>query len=277
MNNPAKVYTWQLNVRSYELDKAGQVKPSVFQNYIEEGATQGSAANGYDYYWYKAQKTSWVARKISLRYHQPAHYGDQLEMQTWVSDFRRVQSHREYVLRRLRDNALILRARTNWVYIDTEHIRPIRFDDVQAFAPTGELEPIDTALANPQSVPSRIFSQQRAAQHHELDGAGHVNNSVYTGWSESVIEPAMSAARAANPILPQPRLLGREISFLASALEGDAIVVQSKLEAVDGNCFAWRSEIARVDGDKHTICVVDCPVYELPTTVPSEWLAAFAP
>src|SRR5215470_17896979 len=95
-----KVYSWRFNVRSYELDVSGQVAPPTFLNYLEEGAVQASAAEGYDYNWYFANNRMWVVRKITMRYFSPAVHGDELELYTWVSDFRRVQSNREYDLRR---------------------------------------------------------------------------------------------------------------------------------------------------------------------------------
>src|SRR5256885_2390139 len=81
------------------LKKNKQVSPPVFLNYLEEGAIQASAEKGYTYQWYNENKRVWFVRKATIRYFELVTYGEELELRTWVSDSRRVQSHREYDLR----------------------------------------------------------------------------------------------------------------------------------------------------------------------------------
>src|SRR5258708_16044043 len=121
----AKVYSWRFQVRTYELDVTGEVRPAAFLNYLEEGAVQASTAGGYGYDWYKENNRMWVVRKFTIRYYGPAVYGDELELATWVSDFRRVQSNREYALQRS-DGELVLRARGNWVFMNVQTMQPQR-------------------------------------------------------------------------------------------------------------------------------------------------------
>ena len=254
----AKVYTWRFHVRSYELDERGRVKLTAYQNYLEEAATQASASNGYDWAWYRRNRRVWVARTITIRYYAPAVYFDELELRTWVSDYRRVQSNREYDLRRVRDGAQVLRARTNWVYIDAETLRPQRLPDdfMEAFAPTGMLEPLDTdvypgapAGSNGGGLPGapRVFGTGRRAQCYELDSAAHVNNAVYAGWCEQAIIDALSAAGwsaarfDSEDVALQP--LSRQIEYLVSAHAGDELVLNTWLEVARGDRAAWRTEI----------------------------------
>jgi acyl-CoA thioester hydrolase len=171
-----------------------------------------------------------------------------------VSDFRRVQSNREYDLHRVSDGARILRARTNWVYIDTETKSPKRLpDDFRAaFEPSGEIEALDACVLDPIKVEHAVTHvEERRVQHYELDSAGHVNNAAYVGWIEQAIRNALSAAG-----WPPARLLtaafgmsplGREIEYLRSAVEGDTLRLETRLIEVGHDRAAWRTDIRQAE------------------------------
>lgn len=248
-----KVYSWRFSVRTYELDVHAVVRLSALQNYMEEAATQASTSNGFGYYWYREHQRGWVARNITVRYYEPAIYGEELEMQTWVSDFRRVQSHREYDLRRVRDGARVLRGRCNWVYLDTASKRPIRLpeDFATAFEPDEAFEALDTGITQPAKVENPvIYAEERTAQEAELDSYQHVNNAQYTTWIEQALSNSLralgwSAERlAADEVTMVP--LSHEIEYLRSAVAGDCVRVETRLAQVGQDRAAWQTEIRNV-------------------------------
>src|SRR5258706_14115337 len=106
-----KVYSWRFNVRSYELDVSGQVAPPTILNYLEEGAVQASASEGYDYNWYFANHRMCDVRKITMRHYSSAVIENELELYTCESYFRRVQAKREFDLRLAGDDERIVRVR----------------------------------------------------------------------------------------------------------------------------------------------------------------------
>lgn len=258
----SKIYSWRFRVRTYELGARSQVKLNVYQNYLEEGATQASASHGYDWHWYRANNCMWVARKITLRYGEPARYPDELEMQTWVSDFRRVQSNREYVVRRVSDGAPVLRARTNWVYLDTVTLRPQRIPDefMAAFDPTGAVEHIAVTPDNMTAPRAPLeYAETRAVARYELDSAGHVNNAVYTGWVEQTIEDGLRAAgwgidqRDAEGIRLTP--LARTIEYLRSAQDAETLHLATGVTALNDSQVCFRTEIR--DAARGDVLTVD--------------------
>lgn len=233
-----KVYAWQFAVRTYEIGAHNTVRLPVYLNYLEESATQASAWCGYDYHWYRAHKRAWFARKTYLRYLADARYGDTLTMQTWVSDYRRVQSHREYDLRRA-DGVPIVRGRTNWVYVDTESLRPVRLPDefYDAFLPSGSLDPLETGVTafTPLETVPREYS--RIVQVYEIDSAAHVNNSVYVAWAEQAIYEAMRGIDL--PCTP----FGREVEYFRSAQPDEALRIVCQLLGAAANRLVWRTEV----------------------------------
>lgn len=252
----AKIYTWRFSVRTYELDEFSQVKLMALQNYLEEAAMQASASNGYDYGWYRRNNRVWVARTIALRYCAPVTYPAELEVRTWVSDYRRVQSNREYDMYRVSDGARVLRGRCNWVYIDSATRRPQRLpaNFMSAFEPDGSLELLDVEIASPVNVQNGIaHTEQRQVQMYEIDAAGHVNNAFYVAWAEQAITNLLRNTGWTRERLAQDDVamypVGRIIDYIRGAVQGEALRVETRLAQVGGDRAAWQTEIRTSSGE----------------------------
>jgi acyl-CoA thioester hydrolase len=249
-----RTYTRRFKVRHYELDGFGHVNNAVYANYLQEAAIEASAEAGFDMDWYAAQGTLWIIRELAVRYFAPATYGDEIEVTTWVSDLRRVRSHREYEVRRVSDGERLLRARADWVYVDTQTGRPFHIPDhmAEAFDPSGDLPDIGVRIRNPQVIDgSRRYRHRRIAQIHEIDPVGHVNHANYLRWIEQAYQDAMRAAGH-----PLARMLsdgciilqgGHEIEYFAPAQFGDSIEVVSWVCEMGRVRGAWTHEVYNAD------------------------------
>lgn len=250
----AKIYTWQFAVRTYDLGQDKLVKPAAYLNYLQEAATQASAWCGYDYDWYQANRRSWFARKTTVRYYQPVGYGDTLNIQTWVSDYKRVQSNREYDLRRA-DGTPVLRGRTNWVYIDLDTLRPTRApeDFITNFEPSGEVSPLDVEIGAPKTPTApRLFEEVRRVQLYEIDSAAHVNNSVYGAWAEDTFanfcaELGLDEILSAHGTKMSP--LSCEIEYLRAAQVREMVYLNTRLLAYNTESASFMVEMRAASGD----------------------------
>lgn len=251
-----KTYTWRLTVRTYELDRFGHVRDVFLLRYLEETATQASAAVGYPLDWYLANHRLWLIRSWHIRHLAPALYEDELELTTWVADARRVQSNRDYRIRRVGDGQLIAAARSNWAYVDTRQMRPTRLPDDfdEAFAP--HQEPLADLRIQPRRVTTiadaHVYETGFTVSSGEIDIVGHVNNSVYPGWTSDALSAAFN--RVGWPVERQLaeygavfRITGREMEYLQAALEADAIRITSKITGRTGARLCWLHEIYRDD------------------------------
>ncbi len=249
-----RVFTWQFGVRSYELDAFGHVNNAVYQNYLEEGATRASADAGYPYTWYFEHQRAWVVRKMTIHYQTPLRYGDGAVLRTWVSDFHRVYSHREYDLRRAGDDKPVVRARAKWVYIDLQSGRPQRIppEFEAAFEPTGVLEDLDVRLRNPTRYPdSHCYVATRRVQRYELDPAGHVNNAVYLNWFEQAMYDAFAQIGWPVRRMQETGLgmvqVAHEIDYLQPARDGDVLEVASQPVELARVRGAWVHEVRHAE------------------------------
>ena len=258
----ARTYRWQFKVKTYETDRFNRVSDGFYINFLQETASQASADAGYALEWYMENRCLWLIQKITLRYDHPALVGDELEVISWVSDFKRVRSHRDYLIRRLSDNAPILRARANWVFIDFDQMIPVRIplEMEPAFDPhTDPLEPLPVILEDAQPLENPLtFIEDRRVQYYEIDIVEHVNNGVYPRWIEHAIYAALRHINGSVPL----EFSARQIDYLKPAQIDDPIRVISKIEAFSQHGIAWLHEITNpVSGE---ILVKDRIIQRLP-------------
>ena len=247
-------FVWRLQVRTYELDGFGHVNNAMYARYLEEAATRASADAGYAFDWYRAHGTVWVVRKLQLRFYAPAFYGDELEITTWVADFKRVQSQRDYEVRRVRDGQLLVRARANWVYVDRESQRPIRIPEEMraAFDPAGEAPDLEVRLRHARQLDgAHTYHHRRVVQRYELDSLGHVNHTVYLNWIEQAAFEAMREAgySPARTVAEGFYILngGHEIEYFQSAKDGDPVDIASTPYELGGVRGAWLQEVRHAE------------------------------
>lgn len=250
-------YTRAFRVRHYELDSFGHVNNAVYVNYMQEAAIEASADAGFTPQWYREHNASWVIRDLSIRYYLPASYGDELRVTTWISSVRRVSSTREYVIRRASDEALVSRARVNWVYLNRKTSQPTRIPGVitEAFSPTGLVDELSVRMqrAEPTDAAYR-YRSRRKVQTHELDSAQHVNHAAYLRWIE---QSYFDALRLAGHPIEETRkqewlvLQGaHEIQYLEPAFDNDEVEIISWVCELGKVRGAWTHEIYGVNNQK---------------------------
>jgi acyl-CoA thioester hydrolase len=217
---------------------------------MEEAATRASASVGFSREWYFSQRRAWVVRDLSVRYLSPLQYGEQVEMRTWVSDFRRIYSHREYDLRRISDGSPVLRGRARWVYIDLDSMRAVRIpaEFEAAFDPSGEAEDLGVHLKHATALTDNPpFISTRQVQHYELDSAGHVNNSVYLNWFEQAMFGAMNRVGWTPERLIEDGTgmvqAAHDVKYLLPALDGMPLEITSRPIEIARVRGVWLHEI----------------------------------
>ncbi len=246
----ALYHTVDLRVRSYEVDRFGCVHNHVIQHYLEEAATDASRAAGLGPQWYSERNSGWVIRHITLEYLHPARINDTLEIRTWVSDFRRVRSHREYIVCRQRDGRELVRASTDWVYIDRATLWPTRIpaDAIAAFSVREGVCAVPPVRPPAPVGWAATWRARRRAQRHEIDSMGHVNNANYVTWFEQALVDSVAAhvPAAAAAWLCWRR---HDIEYLSAILPGEEVEIITRLTGLGHARAAWHQEVRRLGSD----------------------------
>jgi acyl-CoA thioester hydrolase len=175
-------------VRYYECDSYGHLNHTSYLRYMQEAAFDASAAAGYDLARYAAMGRHWLIRETDVELLRPLHYGEAVQVKTWVADFQRVRSLRLYEFRLAGSNELVARAQTDWAFLESATGRPapIPPEMIAAFFPDG---PPQTAsprsrFVAPPPPPSGAFRLRRQVEWRDIDAARHVNNAVYVAYLE---------------------------------------------------------------------------------------------
>jgi acyl-CoA thioester hydrolase len=216
-----------------ELDAYGALKTAAQFRLLQLAAARATAAAGFDGKWYDDNGVTWVVRYTHLEALEDARHDDELRIHTWVSDFRRVRSWRRYEIRRRRDDALLARARTDWVFVDVATGAPavIPKSMQNAFMPQGiatEGRPKRLRFAH-DVVPLPL----RRVEWADLDALGHVNNSIYAALVEQAFLERLAAlgwTPQVGAAAPRLRLRSIEIEYLTPALYGDQLAAKVVIE-----------------------------------------------
>jgi acyl-CoA thioester hydrolase len=122
------VYPFEIAVTKSDVDRNGHVNNVVYIQWMQDAAIAHARASGCTAA-SEAVGATWVVRTHQIEYLAPAFDGDQIRLLTWPANFQRVRSLRKYKFVRVRDNAVIARAETDWVFVNAQTGRPQSIPD----------------------------------------------------------------------------------------------------------------------------------------------------
>ena len=125
-----KKFTYPFTVTKDAIDFNGHVHNVTYLSWMIEAATRHSESAGFGYEKCLELGGTWVARAHNIEYKRPALEGDVLQMETWVEETGKSMSVRRYVISRPGDGAVVCEGRTEWVFVDTEKMRPMQIPSV---------------------------------------------------------------------------------------------------------------------------------------------------
>ena len=114
-----KIYRYEFTVPVAAEDQNGHVNNVEYLRWMQDAAMKHSETVGCTQAT-EAAGATWVVRTHKIEYFKPAYAGDRIVVETWVADFRRVQSLRKYKILRLSDMVLLAEGETNWVFVDAQ-------------------------------------------------------------------------------------------------------------------------------------------------------------
>lgn len=120
------IYHWKHTVTADEIDEQGHVSNVEYVRWMQSAAMNHSAEQGWPPERYVEEGSAWVVRTHFVEYLAPAFEGDEVEVVTWVANFRKVLSLRRYRIIRPSDGIVLAKAETDWAYLGRKHHVPRR-------------------------------------------------------------------------------------------------------------------------------------------------------
>jgi acyl-CoA thioester hydrolase len=124
-----RIYEYRHLVTEEEIDGLGHVNNVIYLKWLQDAAVEHSSANGWSPRRYREEKIGWVARSHYIEYLQPAFVDQEIIVQTWISTLKKVKSLRKYRIIRPADSELLVRAETNWAFVNYENLTPRRIPE----------------------------------------------------------------------------------------------------------------------------------------------------
>ena len=124
-----EIFEYLHTVSADEIDEQGRANNVVYVSWMQDAALAHSAALGWTPERYLRLGMGWVARSHWIEYLQPAVAGDEIIVETRVSEMKKATSKRVYRILRRRDRALLAKAETNWAFVNYATGKPMRIPD----------------------------------------------------------------------------------------------------------------------------------------------------
>jgi acyl-CoA thioester hydrolase len=119
-------FPYQHTVAPSEIDGQGHANNVAFVAWMQEAALAHSAALGWPAERYRQLGMGWVVRRHEIEYLHPALSGEEIIVETRVTEMRRATSTRQYRIIRRADGKLLARAQTDWAFVNYSTGRPTR-------------------------------------------------------------------------------------------------------------------------------------------------------
>ena len=77
-----RIHTSTYRVQLYDVDAFGELSSTAVLRFLQQAATDASAALGFDLEWYERQRALWVIHRTTIDVLAPSFYRDELAVRT---------------------------------------------------------------------------------------------------------------------------------------------------------------------------------------------------
>jgi medium-chain acyl-[acyl-carrier-protein] hydrolase len=236
------VYEKTFQVRSYEVDAHGVVRPTAILNYMQEAASDHAKMLGVSVRDLMAQGLTWVLSRTHLQLSGTVHSREEVRMRTWPSTREGRFSCREFEVLAAEGRPVAL-ATCSFAVLDLATRRPVVIDE--------RLQPwpllTRRALADEFATLPRLAAPEQELAFRvgrgDLDINHHANNVVYAAWAMETVP-----ATVAEGCL----LAAVEIAYRAEVFYGETVVARCQRLPGGGEPAFLHQIVRREDGAELT-------------------------
>lgn len=119
---PLSIFTCSFIVPQSAIDEYGHVNNVIYVQWMQDAESRHPESIPE---FKQPENTGWFVREHRIRYLNPAYLGDEIEVRTWISEWKRVRRIRKYEFARKADGKVIVKGETQWVFVELTTGRPI--------------------------------------------------------------------------------------------------------------------------------------------------------
>lgn len=183
------IHETKFPVRYDECDPYGHVNHAHYARYMSVAAHGASDLVGYSDQKLKEMGAVWLVREHTIEFIQPYQFGDIVHIETWVSDFRRVRSLRQYIF--WKNGNIAARASTDWVFANRAAGQPRRVPDqmkddfIRSNGPDDRPPVKRTPFPDSSPGTADTLAAVVPVEWRDVDPNGHVNNAAFFSYIEN--------------------------------------------------------------------------------------------
>ena len=227
MNTESAQRIWHepFTVRAYEMDAAGCASPAALCDYLQEAAGNHARHLGFDIAALQLHGHTWMLSRLRVRLLRPPAWRETLTVETWPSGIRgRLIATREFIVRDAA-GAEVLRAFSEWLYVDVASRRICRVPaELAQFSPTDRPPALPLDDGRPPEIENPAWAVTLPVRRCDLDLNNHVNNVRYIEW---LFEPLPTECTATRQVTAM------EILYRQGAEYGDSAISQAAPSGAD--------------------------------------------
>lgn len=240
--NSSSAYEESFQVRTYESDHRGLVRPVAILNYLQEVAGTHAERLGFSVNNLLSRGLTWVMSRSHVRFSSDPGVGERLLVRTWPSGRRGLHAMREFEVFD-GSSQLVAAGTSSWVIVDVESKRPVRIEKVIPSYPPAARRALDDDFAALPVLTEADHELPFRVRLGDLDINQHVNNVVYAGWAlEALPEPWQQSHRPA----------AIEIAYRSEAFFGDRIISRAQACPVGDASGFLHQLVSEADGRELT-------------------------
>jgi acyl-ACP thioesterase len=236
------VFQAHYQVRSYEVDGQGRLRPVTLLNYLQDAAGLHALKLGVAVSQLLERRLTWVLSRYHVRFDSYPGTGARLEVRTWPSARQGLFALRDFEV--IDDSGrTVITATSSWVLLSLSSRRPVRLAEHLPNYPTVERRAVLDDFATLPVAARTDLELPFRVRFGDLDFNRHVNNTVFADWALETVPPE---------IIRDWRPASVEIGYRAEALYGDRIIVRTQIQELGESAVFLHQLINDRDGRELT-------------------------
>ena len=121
-----EVFSKQITVLSSAIDARGHVNNLIYLEWCLEIAEAHWEAKANSEL---KENYAWYVLHHSIDYKASVFEGEKLKVETWIADYRGAKCERLYKIVRIKDQKIIIEAKTDWCLVNANTLRPSKITE----------------------------------------------------------------------------------------------------------------------------------------------------
>lgn len=209
-----KVYSEKTRIKSYHVDKYGNLDTVQVFKFMQEAAFRHSLLDSFGQPDLAKLGLVWMLSRMKVVFLSDAFLGDEIEIKSWVRSIKGALSERDFIL--TNGDKVVAKATSLWVCLSTDPVKPTAIPS-QILAKMHIHDEFDKDFSTTKinSNQGEVDSHNYTIRPSDIDMVNHTNNVTYVRMMLDTINS-------------DKKLKQLNVNYLLQSFEGDLLTISSQ-------------------------------------------------